>query len=81
MIIMDNKPKIIKITNKNKELLSDSDSEQDNILNKLFEMSNKILKSQELILNKIDNLEDRIKVIENKIEFSNLNWNKYFLIN
>jgi hypothetical protein len=67
---MDNKPKIIKITNKNKELLSDSDNEQDNILNKLFEMSNKILKSQELILTKIDSLENRIKVIETKIEYS-----------
>jgi hypothetical protein len=75
---MDNKPKIIKVFNKSKEYLSDSDTDHNTIKNKdIFEkivsISSKILETQDIILEKINNFEERLQNIEKKIELTSKN--------
>lgn len=77
---MDNKPKIIKVFNKSKECLHDSDTDQtiipdtnSDIFKKIFSISSKIFETQEIILEKINIFEERLKNIEKKIELSSKN--------
>jgi hypothetical protein len=77
---MDNKSKIIKVLNKSKEYLSDSDQDTEinketnkDILEKIVSISSKIFETQEIILEKINSFETRLQNIEKKIEFTSKN--------
>jgi hypothetical protein len=66
--------KIIKITSKISSIDKITDTDKyNNILEEINKISSKIYESQELILNKLNSLEGRINIIEQKIESKSSN--------